>query len=67
MAGINKKDQRTGKKNQEDEKPLIEEDLKELGKGITSSKGGFKSLENIKGKSKKNNKLQIINSKIVQL
>ncbi|MDQ3193111.1 MAG: hypothetical protein M3Q58_16115 [Bacteroidota bacterium] len=53
MADRNKKYEKTGKKNQEDEKPLIDEDLKETGKGITSSKGSFKTANDLKGKSEK--------------
>jgi hypothetical protein len=50
---------RTGKKNTQKERPIIDEDLKKkVGKGITSSKGDFRSVNEIKGKSEKkgNNK-----------
>lgn len=53
MAGRNKKAPRTGKKNQEDEKPIVDEDLKNVSKGISSSKGNFKSADEMKGKSEK--------------
>ena len=43
----------TAKKNDAKEKPVMDEDLKETGKGITSSKGSFKSADDIKGKRKK--------------
>ncbi|MBA3898689.1 MAG: hypothetical protein H0X62_00530 [Bacteroidetes bacterium] len=52
-----KKSPRTGKKNSEQEKPMLDEDLKnKAGKGITASKGGFKDVSGMKGKSEKKGK-----------
>ena len=43
----------TAKKNDSNEKPVIDQDLKGTGKGISASKANFKSAGDIKGKRKK--------------
>ncbi|HET6243407.1 MAG: hypothetical protein H0V01_00745 [Bacteroidetes bacterium] len=53
MKNNNKKSPRTATKNQGKERPLIKEDLKNTGKGTISSKGGFKSANDLKGHSVK--------------
>jgi hypothetical protein len=56
MKSPNRKKQpsHTGKKNSEKERPIIDEDLKKGGKGISASKGGFRSVKDIKGKKDNN-------------
>jgi hypothetical protein len=59
MKSANNKKQpaKTGKKNSEAERPILNEDLKKKGgKGITASKGDIRDVSNIKGKSEKKGK-----------
>jgi hypothetical protein len=59
MKAINKKklSPKTAKKNTQEEKPIMNEDFKTKGgKGITASKGDFKDVSGMKGKSEKKGK-----------
>jgi hypothetical protein len=44
---------KTAKKNDQSERPVTNEELKGTGKKVTASKGSFRSVEEVKGKSQK--------------